>query len=200
MASDGSLSKDKRHLNFTSNDTELLEIIIELLELRTSIKSKSNSYGGVGYYVQFGDVALYDFLYNAGIRPAKSLSIKQVLVPDAFYCDFLRGYFDDDGTIYGFWVIRWVNSLMYYTEYSSASLDFIDWLHSQNIRLAFVKKGRIKPGARALSLSYAKADSRNLFEFMYYDTAKPKLKRKYDKFIAFLELDPYSIKDFARVA
>jgi hypothetical protein len=199
IASDGCLYNDRRHINLTSKDIEQLETFTKILKLKFNLKQKPNGFGGMGYYVQFSDVALYDFLYESGIKPAKSHTIKSVSVPEIFYADFLRGYFDGDGTVYGFWDKRWRSSLMYYTEFVSASLEFLEWIQSMNSKMGLTTKGRIKLGTRAFVLSYAKQDSKKLFKLMYYDLGLPMLVRKHNKFVAFLRLDPYAGKEFARV-
>ncbi len=191
IASDGCLYGDGRHINLTSKDVDQLETMRRILQLSGTVKAKPNGFGGIGYYIQFSNVALYDFLYAVGIKPAKSKSIGRIYVPDAFYADFLRGYFDGDGCIHGFWDRRWKNSLMYYTEFASASYDFLIWLQNTNTRLAGASPGTIKPLSRVYSLSYAKQDSRLLFEFMYYAPDLPALRRKQDKFVDFLQMDPY---------
>ena len=84
---------------------------------------------------------------------------------------------------------------MYYTEFTSASPMFLGWLHAKNIELAGITKGRIKPGLRASSLSYAKADSQKLFGFMYYKPDLPALRRKKTKFVDFIRVDPYASKE-----
>ncbi len=149
--------------------------------------------------MQFSNVAFYDFLSACGLTPAKSKTIGPLLIPDLYYPDFLRGYFDGDGTVYGYRDKRWRNSLVYYAGYTSASLPFMQWLQATNSRLALTTPGVIKPGIRALALTYAKADSKKLFQYMYYRDDLPLLTRKYQKFVAFLEADPYASKELARV-
>ena len=201
IASDGCLLKDGRHINITSVDIELLEQAKNILSLNCDIGKKKNGYGGYGYYIQFSNVALYDFLQRSGITPAKSKTILRVVLPDLYYADFLRGLFDGDGCIYGFWDKRWRSSLMYYTEFASASMGFLEWVHRKNNELAGVNGGRIKPGTRAASLSYAKADSQKLFGFMYYQQGLPTLSRKRMKFVDFIRSDPYANKELlGRVA
>ena len=90
---------------------------------------------------------------------------------------------------------------MYYTGFCSASLAFLEWLHKQNVGQFSVTSGYIKQSNRALVLNYAKKDSRILFDSMYYNNNLPKLNRKYEKFVDFLEQDPYyNMKSIARVA
>lgn len=194
VASDGCLSSSGRHINVTSKDVETLENVRKILNLKVKIGTKRNGFGGFGNFIQFGDVALYDFLFQAGITPAKSKTIIKVNVPDIFYGDFLRGVFDGDGTIYGFWDPRWRSSLMYYTGFVSASKNFLGWLRQSNTRLADTTQGQMKVGARAGILTYAKSDSQKLFNLMYSDLSSPCLSRKRTKFIDFLKLDPYPDK------
>ncbi len=83
---------------------------------------------------------------------------------------------------------------MYYTEFTSASMYFLQWLHTKNKELIGVTKGRIKSSVRASSLSYAKLDSQKIFKSMYYSDSLPSLTRKRIKFIEFLKTDPYADK------
>ena len=201
IASDGCLSKDGLHLNLTSNDLEILNTVIQILDLKVKIGQKRNGYGGLGTQIQFGDVALYDFLLEAGITPAKSKTIQKVDVPDMYYGDFLRGVFDGDGTVYGFWDPRWRSSLMYYTGFVSASRNFLEWLRRTNTRLVDTTAGQIKVATRADILTYAKADSQKIFECMYYSHNLPALSRKRMKFVDFIRSDPYASEELlGRVA
>jgi len=200
FASDGCLINNGRHLNITSKDWELIQTVMTILNKKVKVSVKKSNYGGSAFNLQFSDVALYDFLLKTGLTPAKSKTIRKLLIPPEMYRDFLRGYFDGDGTFYGYWDKRWPNSLMYYCALISASPIFLEWIQESNSILALVTKGKLKPGVRSHVLIYAKTDSRKLFNFMYYDTRIPKLSRKYNKFSNFLESDPYgTITPNARV-
>jgi hypothetical protein len=199
MASDGCLQKDGRHLDLTSVDTEQLKNFSLALGRELYIGTKLNGYGGIGYRIQLSDVALYDFLLEVGLTPNKSKTIGALSIPDIYYPDFLRGLFDGDGTIYGFWDKDWPNCLRYSVGFTSASHLFLQWLQTSNSRLAFTLPGTLRLSGRAYILSYGKADSRKLFSFMYYTKNVPKLNRKYQKFIDFLTIDNYPSKEVARV-
>ena len=192
VASDGCLYNDGRHISVTSLDIDLLELVIHLLDLKCAIGKKKSGYKGYGHYVQFSDVALYDFLMNAGITPAKSKTIPQLDIPDQFYADFLRGVFDGDGSIWGYWDTRWRSSLMYYTSYTSASRPFLEWLQTKNQELASTTPGSLAWAKHAYILRYAKEDSLKLFNFMYFSSTRMGLLRKYLKFVDFLTSDPYA--------
>jgi len=198
MASDGCLINDGRHLAIVSKDIEIINNVQQILGTNLGVAIKTGGFGSQAFHFQFSNVSLYDFLLKAGITPTKSKTIGAINVPDTMYADFLRGYFDGDGTVYGYQDKRWVQSFMYYTGFVSASRTLLLWLQLKNIQLAGTTPGVIKPQARAATLTYAKCDSRKLFAFMYKDKDCLKLTRKYDKFVDFLTSDPYNTDD-ARV-
>ena len=45
------------------------------------------------------DRSLYEWLFEIGLTPAKSLTLRPVSVPDEYFADFFRGCIDGDGTI-----------------------------------------------------------------------------------------------------
>jgi hypothetical protein len=193
LTADGCLVNDERHINITSKDMQVIEVFQQILGIKTKVGKKLGGYNTESYYLQFSDVAFYDFLLGIGLTPAKSKTIAALLVPDLYYGDFLRGYFDGDGTIYGFWDRRWKSSLMYYVDFFSASLPFLLWVQDNNSRIQGVTRGAIKPGVRCYKLSYSKKDSQKLFRLMYSNEGIDyKLDRKYEKFVAFLGADPYA--------
>lgn len=192
ITADGCLINNNRHINVTSKDFEVIDIVQGILNINVKVSMKRNGYGGLSHHLQFSNVALYDFLLDTGLTPAKSKTMSQLVIPAAYYADFLRGYFDGDGTVYGYWDTRWKNSLMYYCGFTSASPAFLEWLSNMNERLIGTTPGKIKQNRGAQTLTYAKRDSQKLFQFMYYSFELPKLSRKYNKFIDFIERDPYA--------
>jgi hypothetical protein len=65
LTADGSLSKDRRHINFTSGDKDLIQTFQECLHIEhISIGKKSSSAkkGAPYFQVQFGDVLFYQWL------------------------------------------------------------------------------------------------------------------------------------------
>ena len=189
FASDGCLLSNGRHLNITSKDLQIIASCQEILNKNTKIGTKYGRFKTKAFYWQFSDVALYDFFLNAGIEPRKSKSIKQVSVPDQYWGDFLRGYFDGDGTTYGYLDKRWPNARMFYTGFISSSLDMLNWIAYKNRNLLHTNGCSIRKGARADSLVYAKSDSIKIYNSMYgEDTAYKKysLDRKRIKLSNFI--------------
>ena len=129
LATDGNLSSKGRQFDFTSNDLEQIKNFKTCLGLQNKIGQKiSGSSGNKSFRIQFGDVLFYQFLLSIGIMPNKSKIIGEVMIPDEFFFDFLRGHFDGDGTFYSYWDPRWRSSFMFYTVFISASKNHIAWL------------------------------------------------------------------------
>lgn len=192
FASDGCLINNGRHLNITSKDIEIVENVQSILDMNAKVTIKKGQFNTTAFHLHFSNVALYDFLTSIGLTPSKSKTLAKLEIPDIFYADFLRGYFDGDGTVYGYWDKRWKSSFMYYCGFVSASPAFLEWLRQMNQRLVNTSLGKIKISNRADTLTYAKKDSRLLFDFMYHNKDIPILSRKYTKFIDFIEIDPYA--------
>jgi len=141
LTADGNLSSDGRHINFTSKDKQLVQLFRNCLRIKNRIGKKARGYSREKKYfvVQFGDVKFYKFLINIGLSPNKSKTLGILKIPNRYFFDFLRGYFDGDGTFYFYWDKRWQSSFMFYTEFISASRENINWL-----RDTLLKKLKIK--------------------------------------------------------
>lgn len=189
MASDGCLQSDGRHLDLTSKDISQLENFAKALGRDFKVGTKNNGTNQQAYRIQFGDVAYYDFLMAVGLTPAKSKTMPALKIPDAFYCHFLRGLFDGDGSTYGYFDPRWPKSFLYYTAFTSASMDFLIYISINNQRLFQVKGQSIRQSSRAFSLVYGKADSHILYEFIYQDAGELYLPRKKLKLEDFVKQD-----------
>lgn len=182
ITADGSLSKDGRHINFTSKDIQLIKTFQTCLNLHDiKIGKKSNGSGYNKYYqIQFGDVLFYKWLQKIGLSPNKSLTINTLEIPDRYFFDFLRGEWDGDGTIVCCRDVRWKKSYMVSVGFTSGSKDFLVWLRSEiNCRLGTT--GSISVGVRAMQLRYARKDSQLLFKAMFYEDDIPYLHRKFAK-------------------
>lgn len=202
ITTDGSLSLDGRHIDFTSKDLQLAELYKKCLGIEhIKIGYKTNGSSGARCArVQFGDVHFYQWLEKVGLTTKKSLTIKSVKIPQTLFLDFVRGCFDGDGTIYSFWDTRWANSFMFYIAFASGSKRFLFWMQKK-LYLQTGIKGHISEGKRAFQLRYAKNESMRLFQQMFYAKDLPCLKRKFDKAQSiFAQQDKISMRNqYARV-
>lgn len=178
FATDGCLSKDGRHLDFTSKDIEQVNNFKKCLNLKTKIGWKRSGFSEKIYpRIQFGDVRLYRWLESIGIYSNKSKTIDKLNIPDKYFYDFLRGCHDGDGCFYSYWDPRWKSSFMYYLQFTSASRSHLEWIRNKNEQLIGVS-GKIKQGSRALVLVYAKKASKEIISKMYRDNKCICLSRK----------------------
>lgn len=172
IVTDGSLSKDGRHIDFTSKDSDLIETFLCALGIQSKISTKRGGYDGSTncYRVQIGDVHFYRFLESIGITQRKSKTIGAVdLIPKKYFPDFLRGLLDGDGHFYSYWDPRWKSSFMYYAVFNSASKKHIHWLQ-ETIENLYHLNGHITSAKKRslFSLKYAKSESGVLIKTLYY--------------------------------
>lgn len=180
ITTDGSLSKDGRHIVFVSKDLEQIETLTKILNLNNKIGKRKSSYNlePIYHYIQFGNVKFYRFLLSIGLMPNKTKIIGSLTIPDKYFADFLRGHLDGDGYTYSYWDKRWKSSFMLYTGFISASQLHIEWLQ-ERINLLYGIEGKIKyAGKSVLHLVFAKKASCLLLEKMYYSDDIPYLSRK----------------------
>ena len=201
IASDGWLSKDVAEIGIVSKDRELIETFVKCLKL--SRKPFPSGRGGevVKKYwsIRFKSRQFYQFLTEIGIGPAKSKTIERVAVPDEYFADFLRGFYDGDGTFWTEWDTRWKRSFVYHLGISSASTVFIYWLKERLSELYGVK-GYVVQGDGVQTIRYAKGDTRALFNTMYYQKALPFLERKHEKIKQALDFDRQLKEDRSHAA
>ena len=139
IATDGNLSPDGRHINFTTKDLDLAEKFREALNLTNKIGRKARGYSTEKKYfvVQFSDVSFYDFLIAIGLTPNKSKTLGPIDVPPEFFYDFLRGCLDGDGNINEYKHIE-SQYLQLKVRFYSASKIFVEWI--QDVRNLLISK------------------------------------------------------------
>jgi len=168
ITSDGSLSKDGRHIDVTSKDREFLETLVEKLKMSNKVCIKNRGTNKEAYHIQVSNKNFYDFLLSLGLTPNKSLTLGALNVPDKFFVDFLRGLIDGDGCIR-----TWIHPSNKKEQWSlriySGSSVFISWL--KNVIVSLLKaKGRIyREKSNIWTLKYGKMAARQIVKECYYD-------------------------------
>lgn len=181
LVTDGNLSPDQRHINFTSKDYELVELFKKALGLENKIGRKARGYSKDKKYfvLQFGDVQFYSYLLKIGLTPNKSKTIGEVNIPNKYFFDFLRGHLDGDGTFHSYFDPRWRSSYMFYTIFMSASKKHIDWLRGKINTKANISGHITKSKNNSVyQLKFAKAESLKLLPKLYYNPRVACLSRK----------------------
>lgn len=177
ITTDGNLSNDRRHIDFTSKDLELVKIFKSCLHLDNKIGRKTRSTEKEKKYfrIQFGDVNFYKALLKIGLSPAKSKTIGPLRVQNSYFFDFLRGCIDGDGNIQTF-----KHSESQYPQLRvrifSASENFLKWINNKT--MSYGIKGYMKQGQRVYILEYAMKNSINLLNKIYYRNFPLSLNRK----------------------
>ncbi len=181
ITTDGCLSGDGRHIDFTSKDNQLVNTFKKCVGISNKTGWKTSGFTNKKYSrVQFSDVVLYKWLVSIGLTPNKSKTIRKLKIPNQYFFDFLRGHFDGDGSCYSCWDKRWRSSFMFYTSFISGSLLHLKWIQSKIKKLLKIN-GFISFKTRVWSLRYAKKESKKLFSKIYYKENLPCLKRKFKK-------------------
>lgn len=179
ITTDGNLSKDGCHIDFTSKDKELVETFRKCLGINNKIglKSRGGEKEKKYYRVQFGDGNFYDFLLSIGLKPVKSKNLDNLIIPDKYFSDFLRGCIDRDGNINIFKHPESIHPQLR-VRLTSASPLFLEWVKVKVSDIIGTDGGWICSVNRALVLSYAKADAIRLLKFIYYPAVESCLERK----------------------
>lgn len=191
LTTDGCLYNDGRHIDFTSQDIQLIKTFRECLGITNKIGFKTSGYSAKKCpHIQFGDVIFYKWLLTIGITPHKSKTIGEIKIPDKYFFDFLRGHFDGDGCCYSYWDKRWRSSFMFYITFASASKKHIDWLRGKIKQFTGVN-GFVSKTVKNdfFQLRYAKKESKILISRMYYQESIPCLGRKLKKLQKILKID-----------
>ncbi|MGD0328648.1 MAG: LAGLIDADG family homing endonuclease [Minisyncoccia bacterium] len=182
ITTDGSLSCDGRHLDFTSKDKEQIRALMKCLDIKKIKITKK--YAGIArhgwaYRIQWGDIFFYHFLEQIGLTSNKSKKIAKINIPQKYFLDFLRGHFDGDGSFYSYFDPRWKSSFMFYLAFVTASKAHIIWIREELKKLLGVT-GHITTsrGRFLFQLKYAKKESLLVMNAMYSTTCPIHLSRK----------------------
>ncbi|MDP3948945.1 MAG: hypothetical protein Q8Q17_03280 [bacterium] len=187
LVTDGNLSKDGRHITMRSSEVELLDSFKNCLGLGNKIGFTE---GQRGYRVQFGNIQFYNWLLKIGLFPAKTYTIGKINVPDLYFRDFLRGHLDGDGSIlayvdnYNVYKGRRYENQRIFVRFISASQNHMIWLRQRIEKLADIHGALIfrKPPTEnrvpIWELKFAKKESLQLIDWIYYKPDIPCLERK----------------------
>lgn len=192
FAADGYITHNRRGANFWNiqiTDKKLLEDIKDIVESEHKInirleKGKEKTL----YRLQIGSKDMCDDLRKLGMNERKTKSLSTPNIPDQYFSDFVRGYFDGDGCVALGYIHkdRKTQYLNIQTVFTSCSGDF---LRTIKLRLEYlgINRGVLsKCKGNYYRLVYSVSGSLKLYDFMYNKQSKLFLDRKkliYDNFI-----------------
>lgn len=182
IITDGCISKTGTVL-LSINDKELLEKVKKVMGSTHNITPSKHQKGL--YCFHFAREKLVEDLYNFGIFPRKSLTVKFPDVPQNFLTDFIRGIFDGDGSV--FYDKRRSKSPLR-SKFISSSENFIRKLQISLESLGMPKRTIYKQKTMngwSYTFIYDHRNSTKLFEILYKDIQNGRLflERKYKRFL-----------------
>lgn len=175
------------------NEKELIEDIREKFtpckKLYTYKHPKGRDYT---YSVILTNSYDIEFLRKLGVIERKSKHIRFPKINKKYIADFIRGYFDGDGSVYESRTTTYYNEIKNIYEYiyvriTSGSYEFLNEMKKVLFTIYDIESN-VYEDSRESTNSYYLAiyKKRSLMKFrnvIYYDDSIKKLKRKYDKFL-----------------
>lgn len=101
ITADGNIQQVKKgyHVHIACDDYDIIEKIRACLETSTPIRKKYRFNGKISYSLRFSDKKIYYDLLKLNITPRKSLTITPPIIPKKYFWDYIRGFFDGDGSV-----------------------------------------------------------------------------------------------------
>lgn len=192
VMSDGCLRREGRNktayaVRICSNDRD----IIEWLHSYMCVGNKIYKQNEKGHLIKFRNKESIDFMICNGLKERKSLDMKFPDIPEAYLGDFIRGYFDGDGSI-----ILHPNRYNTYAQisFTCGSIAFIEGLKQAlkrfRIESHIYKDGR--PNNNSYFLRVIKrSEIEKIINLMYFNVLDGAyLNRKYIKCLEYLDCKP----------
>lgn len=196
---DGYMTNDKSYrVAFFSIDENHLQNIANTLAYNAPVKRfRRNGKVGSIYTLTFRSKNLFNDLISLGGVSRKSLTMQFPEVPDIFLVDFIRGYFDGDGSIH---LTRYTRSkdhrkqIDLRSSFTSGSHQFLFKLRDILTTTAGLTHKKIyfsvnKKYPRNIHwrLGYGTKDTMKLLKFMYYPKCSLYLERKFAIYQKYLQ-------------
>lgn len=187
VAADGNICHSGRSftLHIASDDLDVIEKIKIAMQYLGPVHQKSRPNQKISYSLRICDQKIFTDLEKLGITERKSLTLSPTGVPKSFVVDFLRGFFDGDGTVY----IRNHKypsklAVIFYTA-SFPMAEFV-YINMQkllgNLYNGNVQKRSAKRGTPYYSIGLGHKASIKLYS-IFYTHATIYMERKFQKFI-----------------
>ena len=131
--------------------------------------SKRKSISGRNFCIQFGSKEMFHDLVDLGLKPNKTTRMNLPKIPQKYFRDFVRGYFDGDGSV---WLglihkERKTTHLTIRVVFTSCSKEFLDALRLELSKLS-KENGVISKGlGNYYRLTYSIRGALKLYEIMY---------------------------------
>lgn len=211
IASDGNLYKRNENRQgqvqfcLHEQDIDILHKIQEELKSNKPLIKRTNT-KGTYYTLTFVSDKMFNDLLNIGLMPNKTkiLNIKNLKIPKQYKIDFIRGYFDGDGSIvFNKSKSNFIKPCCFSVSiagYKDNLLSINDILSDYDIELKFTadkRKNKYSESDKYQFGALRTASNINLYKFLktiYYNDKILKIERKFLKANEFFDLvDKYGI-------
>lgn len=208
---DGSVqNNDRAHrlkIGLTESDVDHLEKFKKALEYTGNVKISKTNYTKVSGELAMSSVIdinskkLITTLVNIGVIPNKSLTVEFPDVPEEYELDFIRGYFDGDGSV-GIQYPTNTKGVRTVTpqirvRLISGSLAFIekleDILHRRGLKRKKISKNK-RTKNYLYEICYSTKESMILYD-MFYKEESVRLDRKYKSFTEYINLRKQKLEE-----
>jgi hypothetical protein len=168
--------------NITSKDKSILLKIKNALSSEHAIGVKYNSLKMPYSYISICNREICEDMIKLGINPRKTYNLEPIKVPEKYFSDYVRGFFDGDGTVY----IQKINgTLQIKSGFVVVSLSFIQDFNKCLCKALGIKEKSIheqidRRGEKMIKyyIHFYIDDSEKLAKFMYGDNPTLYLDRK----------------------
>lgn len=175
---DGSMDRKKYRIRFASKDKDMLELVARLVESDKPITKNSNK-NGSWYEFNIQNKTIYGDLRSLGIFPNKSLTMRMPNIPQEYKLDFIRGYFDGDGSIQRLKRKRPTPGMQ--VDFATGSRSFASSLTKMLNDLIYPKFHVTEKRVNYYNIRCATTGAEEFYRKVYYENC-PCLQRKKTKF------------------
>lgn len=198
ILSDGHLAKHRKQLRIKLTDIELLEEVKKVLNYNKPLfvnKTESVNHKQAKTLI-ICNTKIYDDLLTLGMLQNKTFTLKFPSIPSHLMPDFIRGFFDGNGSAY----FKKVGKLLFPNMSICSTVDFLTTL--KDVFEKFGIKSHlyhdINVDERISTLMIRDIQSGiNFFGLLYSDVnGKIFLKRKFQKFLLFFESRKLNYNDY----
>ena len=174
FAADGSMiinARGAHYLDFHITDKKLLFKIRKTLDSNHKIKKrKQDEKWNASYHLQIGSKQMFHDLKKLGFTQRKSKTLQMPKIPQKYFSNFTRGYFDGDGTVvYSQYFCKARNKYRKYLQcgFISGSETFLQALSNRLKKEASILGGSLHLLKGGYRLFYSTRDTLKLYHFMY---------------------------------
>jgi len=194
FCADGSMLINPRgscYIEFENTEPGLLEKFRNCLSSNHKISKNTKHKNWKPFYrMQIGSKEIFSDLLRLGVTPRKKTRLQLPKIPNLYFSDFVRGYFDGDGNVwcgYQHKNDRKKATRVLLTGFTNGNKKFLIDLASQlTKRIGLSSTPSILFRSRAYRLNYSTNDSIRLYKFIYSKNSNLYFLRKkkvFEKFI-----------------